>query len=113
MAGGGVGGGAPETPAPRGGGAAGDRGGWPLGEGGAGGGRGGGEAEAAFRVEAAAVVGDDAGGLLAAVLQGVQPECGDGGSLRVAENAEHAALLAQRVPFKIVLELYPRKIRVA
>ena len=55
------------------------------------------EAEAAFGVEAAAVEGDDAGGLLAAMLQGVQAERGDGGGIGMAEDAEHAAFLAQRV----------------
>ena len=45
-------------------------------------------------MEAAAVEGDDAGGFLAAMLQGVQSECGDGGGLGVAEDAEHAAFLA-------------------
>ena len=52
------------------------------------------EAEAALGVEAAAVEGDDAGGLLAAMLEGVQSERGDGGGLGVAEDAEHAAFLA-------------------
>ena len=48
-----------------------------------------------------AVKGDDAGGLLAAMLQGVQAERGDGGGLGMAEDAEHAAFLAQRVAFEI------------
>ena len=52
------------------------------------------EAEAAFGMEAAAVEGDDAGGFLAAMLEGVQSERGDGGGLGVAEDAEHAAFLA-------------------
>ena len=52
------------------------------------------QAEAAFAVEAAAVEGDDAGGFLAAMLEGVQSERGDGGGLGVAEDAEHAAFLA-------------------
>ena len=52
------------------------------------------EAEPAFTVEAAAVEGDDAGGFLAAMLEGVQSERGDGGGLGVAENAEHAAFFA-------------------
>jgi len=50
------------------------------------------------------IVGDDAGGLLAAVLQGVETQSGDGGRRGMAKNAEHAALLAQRVPFEVVLE---------
>ena len=76
------------------------------------------EAKPTFTVEAAAVIGDDAGGLLAAMLQGVQPERGDGGGLRMAENAEHAALLAkcvtfQIISFKIGLEIDPLKTGVA
>ena len=51
----------------------------------------------ALRVEADAVESDDAGGLLAAMLQGVQAERGDGGGVGVIENAEDAALLAQSV----------------
>jgi hypothetical protein len=62
------------------------------------------EAEAAFTVETAAVEGDDAGGFLAAMLERVQPERGDGGGLGVAEDAEHAAFLAERVAFEIVLQ---------
>ena len=52
------------------------------------------EAKPPLGMKPGAVEGDDAGGLLAAMLQGVQPEGGDGGGFRVAENAEHAALLA-------------------
>ena len=59
------------------------------------------EAEPAFAVKSGAVEGDDAGGLLAAMLKCVQSECGDGGGLGVAEDAEHAAFLAQRVAFQI------------
>jgi hypothetical protein len=55
-------------------------------------------------VEAGAVEGNDAGGFLAAVLQGVQAERGDGGSLGMAVDAEHAALLAERVAFQVVLQ---------
>src|SRR5581483_9358747 len=61
------------------------------------------QAEPTFAVEAAAVEGDDAGGFLAAMLQGVQPERGDGGGLGVAENAEHAALFTERVSLEVVL----------
>ncbi|GAA0031436.1 hypothetical protein BwSH20_55860 [Bradyrhizobium ottawaense] len=63
------------------------------------------EAEAAFTVEAAAVVGDDAGGFLAAVLKGVQTKRGDGGGVRVTIDAEDAAFLAQRISFQVVLNL--------
>ena len=59
------------------------------------------EAEAAFGVKAFAVIGDDAGGFLAAVLQRVQAERGDRGSVGMAENAEHAALLAQAVGIRV------------
>jgi hypothetical protein len=59
------------------------------------------QAEAAFTVEAAAVERDDAGGFLAAVLQSVQAERGDRGGLGVAEDAEHAAFLAERVAIEI------------
>ena len=55
------------------------------------------EAEAPLGMKPGSVKGDDARGFLAAVLQGVQPERGDGGGFGVAENAEHAAFLAQRV----------------
>ncbi len=52
------------------------------------------QAEPAFGMKPVAVERDDAGGLLAAVLQGVQSERGDGGGVGVAEDAEHAAFLA-------------------
>src|SRR6202034_2767040 len=39
-----------------------------------------------------AVEADDAGGLLAAMLERVQAECGDGGGVGMAKYAEHAAL---------------------
>ena len=55
------------------------------------------EAHAALGVEALAVEGDDAGGLLAAVLERVQAERRDGGGVGMAEDAEHAAFLAQPV----------------
>ena len=67
------------------------------------------EAEPAFAVEARAVEGDDAGGFLAAMLQGVQAERGDGGGFGMAENAEHAAFLAQRVAFEVVLQIDGRE----
>ena len=63
------------------------------------------QAEPAFGVEAAAVEGDDAGGFLAAMLERVQAERGDRGGLGVAEDAEHAAFLAQRVAFEIILQI--------
>ena len=51
----------------------------------------------ALRVEPHAVESDDAGGLLAAMLQGMQPKRGDRGGVGMVENAEDAALLAQSV----------------
>ena len=59
------------------------------------------EAHAALGMEALAVEGDDAGGLLAAVLQGVQAERGDGGGVGMAEDAEDAAFLAQPVVVQV------------
>ena len=59
------------------------------------------QAKPALAVKPAAVERDDAGGFLAAVLQGVQSERGDGSSVGMAKNAEHAALLAQRVAFQL------------
>ena len=52
---------------------------------------------AALRMEPGAVESDDAGGLLAAMLQRMQPERDDRGGIGVIENAEDAALLAQPV----------------
>ena len=52
------------------------------------------QAEPAFAVETGAIEGDDAGGFLAAMLQGVQSERRDGGGFRVAEDTEHAAFFA-------------------
>ena len=55
------------------------------------------QAETALGVEMVAVEGDDAGGFLAAMLQGVQAERGDRCGIGMAENAEHAAFLVQAV----------------
>src|SRR5262245_38904734 len=52
-------------------------------------------------MEPLAVEGDDAGGLLTAVLERVQAECGDGGGVAVPEYAENAAFLAQAVPVHV------------
>ena len=59
------------------------------------------EAQPPLGMEALAVEGDDAGRLLAAMLQGVQAERGDGGGVGMAENAEHAAFLAQPVVVQV------------
>src|SRR5207237_188341 len=47
------------------------------------------------------VIGHDAGGLLAAMLERMQAECGDRGGIAVPINAEHAALFAQRVSVQV------------
>src|SRR5664280_2614567 len=59
------------------------------------------QAEAAFGMETLAVETDDAGGFLAAMLERVQAERGDGGGVGMAENAEHAAFFAQPVGIRI------------
>src|SRR5665647_2919786 len=50
---------------------------------------------------------DDAGGFLSAVLQGVQPKCGDRRGFGMAEDAEHAAFLTQRVAMEILIGQIP------
>ena len=52
---------------------------------------------AAMGVELLAVIGDDAGGFLAAMLQGVQAERRQRGRFRMPENAEDAAFLMRVV----------------
>jgi hypothetical protein len=47
-----------------------------------------------------AVAGDDAAGLLAPVLKGVEAEIGDAGRVRVAVNAEDAAVFFGLVVLK-------------
>ena len=59
------------------------------------------EAELALGVEDAPVEGDDAGRLLAAMLERVQAERGDRRGVRMAEDAEDAAFLAQRVAVEV------------
>ena len=51
------------------------------------------QAQAPVLAHAAAVAGDDAAGLLAPVLQGVEAEIGEPGRVRVAVDAEDAAVL--------------------
>ena len=65
------------------------------------------EAELALGVEDAAVEGDDAGGFLAAVLQGVEAERDDRRGIRVAVDAEDAAFLAQGVAVEVVSRTPP------
>ena len=55
------------------------------------------QAQPPLGVEVAVLVGDDARGFLAAVLQRVQAERRQRGGVVVAEDAEHAAFLAQAV----------------
>jgi hypothetical protein len=50
------------------------------------------EPHALVRVERSPVGGDDTAALLPPVLQGVETQVGEVGSLRVVKNAEHAAL---------------------
>ena len=64
---------------------------------------------AALRMEPGAVERDDARGLLAAMLQRMQPKRDDRGGIGVIEDAEDAALLARPVPVRI--EVRPRSAR--
>ena len=50
-----------------------------------------------MRAELLAVIGDDAGRFLAAVLQGVQPERGQRRRVGMTKHAEHAAFLVEMV----------------
>jgi hypothetical protein len=60
-------------------------------------------AHMALGVEAFTVEGGDAAGFLAPVLQGVQTERRDGGSLGHAVDAEHAAFEAQLVIVRVAV----------
>ena len=55
----------------------------------------------ALRVESDAVESDDAGGFLAAMLQGMHPKGGNRGGVGMIENAEDAAFLAQPVAVRV------------
>ena len=57
------------------------------------------EAEAALGMEVLAVVSDDAGCFLSAMLQGVEAERGQRRGVLVAEDAEHPALFAKAIVF--------------
>jgi hypothetical protein len=50
-------------------------------------------------MEVLAVVGDDAGCFLSAMLEGVEAERGQRRGVLVAEDAEHPALLAKAIVF--------------
>src|SRR5262249_48367977 len=54
----------------------------------------------AMRVELLAIIGDDAGGLLAAMLQRVQAECSDSCRVRVTKDPEHTAFLVKGIGFQ-------------
>src|SRR5260370_23190231 len=64
------------------------------------------EAEPALGMEPAAVIADDAGGLLAAVLERMQAERRDCGGVRMAVDAEHAAFLAQPVAVEVHVGIF-------
>src|SRR5690606_15227647 len=55
------------------------------------------QADMAFDMELRAVVGDDAGGLLAAMLEGVKPQRDDSRRVLASEDAEHAAFVVEMV----------------
>jgi hypothetical protein len=57
-------------------------------------------AHAAMGMELLAVIGNDAGRFLAAMLQGVEAERGEGRGFGMAEDAEHAAFLMRVVIFE-------------
>ena len=59
------------------------------------------QAKAPLGVETLTVERDDTRRFLAAVLQSMQPERGNGRGVGVAKNAEHAAFFAQPVCVKI------------
>ena len=61
------------------------------------------QAEAAMRMEMPAVIGDDAGRLLAPVLQCVQAKGGDRRGIRMVPDTHHAAFLVQLVVAVVVV----------
>src|SRR5512143_2310149 len=61
------------------------------------------QSRVAFRSEMSVVIGDDTGGFLPAMLKRMQAEHGQRARIRVPENAEYAALLAQRIPLKVLI----------
>src|SRR5258705_2796265 len=63
------------------------------------------ETEPALGMEPAAVIADDAGRLLAAVLERMQAECRDCCSVRVPVDAEYAAFLAKPVAVEVQVEI--------
>jgi hypothetical protein len=63
------------------------------------------EAEPALGVELAAVEGDDAAGFLAAVLEGVEAQRGEGGGIGVAVDAKNSAFFAEPVAVEVKIEV--------
>src|SRR5262249_30264754 len=59
------------------------------------------EPETALGMKPGAIESDDAGRLLPAMLQSMQPQRRDGGGLRVTENPEDPALLAEPVAVEV------------
>src|SRR6202000_2352188 len=59
------------------------------------------ETKPAFGMKTAAVEGDDTGGFLAAMLEGMQSERCDSSGVWMAEDAEYAAFLAKRIAVQI------------
>jgi hypothetical protein len=55
------------------------------------------QADMAFDMELAAVIGNDAGRFLAAMLERMQAQCDDGRGILPAENAEHPAFVVEMV----------------
>ncbi len=66
------------------------------------------QAEPAFGVKAFAVVGDDAGRFLAAMLERVKAERGEGRRVVMADDAEYAAFLAQAIAHRVGIEIQGR-----
>jgi hypothetical protein len=62
------------------------------------------EPEAAFGMEPAAIEGHDARGLLAAMLERVQPKGGDRGRIGMTEDAEYPAFLTETVGVQVKIE---------
>ena len=61
------------------------------------------EAEPPLGMKTGPVEGNDARGLLAAMLEGVQSERRDGCGIGMTEDAEHPAFLAKRVRFQVAI----------
>ncbi len=61
--------------------------------------------QAPLGLEALAVEGNDARRLLPTVLQGVEAQCGERSGVRVAVDAEYAALLAQPVGIEFEIDV--------